>query len=104
MPDESGVGQQGGVMNKCLRITLEGEIPEGFLRLFIQKHARKLELEGTAQMIDGKVRVVVCGNVESVDSFLDVLHKGSSTYTPQDIEVEPFLKDRDYRGVFRVIE
>ena len=91
-------------MNKCLRITLEGEVPEGFLRSFIQKHARELELEGTAQVIDGSVRVVVCGTVERVDDFLDVLHKGSSAYRPQDVEVEPFLKDKDYRGVFRVIE
>ncbi len=93
-------------MNKCLKITFENDMPEGFLRTFIQKHARKLEIEGTAQIIgpEDRVRVIVCGDRDKIDAYLDVLHKGSAAYQPEDIEVEPFLKDKDYRGVFRVIE
>ena len=91
-------------MKKCLKITVGDNVPEGFLRLFVQKHARMLDLEGTAQLFDGKARIIVFGSVDQVDEFLDVLHKGMTTYRPEDIEVEPFRKDKDYRGVFRVIE
>ncbi len=93
-------------MNKCLRITFGGDVPESFLTSFIQKHARKLNLEGMAQQIDseGLVRVVVCGDRNDIDAFLDLLHKGAASFSPENLEVEPFLKDKDYRGAFRVIE
>lgn len=93
-------------MNKCLRITFIADFPEGFLQSFIQKHAKKLQLEGIAQVIGPgkKVRIIACGAKDDVDAFLDILHKGSSACDLENIEVEPFLKDKDYRGVFRVIE
>jgi len=94
-------------MNRCMRITFENKkVPEGYLRSFVQKHARKLGLEGSAQVIgsNGHVRIEVCGSPESIDSFLDVIHKGTTSFRPGDVEVEPFLKEKDYRGVFRVIE
>ncbi len=93
-------------MNKCLRITFVANFPEGFLNTFIQKHAKKLNIEGMVQVIspEKRVRIIACGLKEDVDSFLDVLHKGSPVCELEDIEIEPFLKDKDYRGVFRVIE
>ena len=91
-------------MNQCLRITLKGIVPEGFLHSFVQKHARKLRLEGTAQSVEDDVRIVVYGDRDDVSDFLDFMHKGSTAYKPNDIEIEPFLKVKDYRGVFRVIE
>ena len=93
-------------MNKCLKISFGADIPEGFLRTFVQKYARQCELEGMARVFNAeeKIVVVVCGHKDAVDDFLDILHKGSKGVYLEDIEVEPFLKDRDYRGVFRVIE
>ncbi len=93
-------------MNKCLKITFSGAMPEGFLHNFIQKNAKKLNLEGTAQVVtsENKVRIVVCGDKDEVDQFIDLLHKGSGKVILEDIQIEPFLRDKDYRGVFRVIE
>lgn len=93
-------------MNKCLKITFMADFPEGFLQSFIQKNAKKFEIEGIVQVVGPgkKVRIIACGVKDSVDQFLDVLHKGSSACSLEDIEVEPFLNDKDYRGVFRVIE
>ncbi|MDP3889009.1 MAG: acylphosphatase [bacterium] len=93
-------------MNKCLRITITADFPEGFLYNFVQKSARKCNLEGVAQVVeeDRQVRIIICGSREDVDQFLDLLHKGPSKFVPENIEIEPFLKDKDYRGVFRVIE
>lgn len=92
-------------MMKCLKVTFSGDLPEGFLRDFVLKQARKLSLEGTAQaMPDATMRIMVCGHKNSVDQFLDLLHKGEGKAIPENIEIEPFVKDRDFRGVFRVIE
>ncbi len=93
-------------MKKCLRIMFNAAIPKGFLQEFVLKQARKLDLEGIAQVMqqEEKVRIMVCGLKENVDEFIDLLHKGTSKVILEGIEIEPFLNDRDYRGVFRVIE
>jgi acylphosphatase len=93
-------------MHKCLKITFTANFPEGFLHEFVQKHAKDLGLEGTVQVVsvNQRVRIVVCGDKDKVDAFVDVLHKGTAKYIPVDIEVEGFAKDKNYRGVFRVIE
>jgi acylphosphatase len=94
------------MMNKCLKITFVLDFPDGYLQSFIQKHAKKLGIEGIAQVVSPgkKIRIIACGTKDAVDQFLDILHKGSAQGVPSDMEVEPFLKDKDYRGVFRVIE
>jgi len=93
-------------MYKCLKVTFSANFPEGFLSDFVQKHAKNLNLEGTVQVMsmNNKVRVVVCGPKDDVDQFIDLLHKGTPKYSPEDIEIEAYAKDKDYRGVFRVIE
>ena len=94
-------------MNKCLRITFQGDFPEGFFRGFVQKYAKSLSLEGTFQRInnDGKtVRIIACGAKDAVDEFLDLIYKKTSSLSFDDIEIEPFFKEKDYRGVFRIIE
>jgi acylphosphatase len=93
-------------MNKCLKISFATTYPSGFLQDFVQKHARDLTLEGLAQVLvaEGKTVVLVCGPKEHVDSFVDIIHNGTSHVQLKDILVEPFLKVKDYRGVFRVLE
>jgi len=94
-------------MNKCLRITVQGVLPNGFMRTVVQKYAKKFDLEGTAQRLSGAdqaVKIVVCGRKETVDEFVDALYKGIVKVDVDYIDVEPFFKEKDYRGVFRVIE
>jgi acylphosphatase len=92
-------------MNKCLRIVVFGALNADFLDSFVQKTARQYGLEGTGRFIeDGQALIVVCGEKDKVDEFLDMLHKGAAKWTFDDVEVEPFLRDKDYRGVFRIIE
>ena len=89
---------------KCLRIVITAPVPNNFLQSFVQNHAKRLNLEGTAQEIAGKVkqiRINVCGLGEQLDEFIDALH---SQLDPEDIQIEPFLKDKDFRDVFRIIE
>ncbi|MDR3550517.1 MAG: acylphosphatase [Candidatus Babeliales bacterium] len=93
-------------MNKCLRVIFDAQVPEKGLYEFIQKAAKQFNLEGTVQHVpvDKKIRIIVCGDKDGVDQFIDSLHKGADKVSLDSIEIEPFLKDKDYRGVFRVIE
>jgi len=76
-----------------------------FLHDVVKKNARKYGLEGLVQNIGkDKVKIVVCGELEQVNLFIDILHKEIALNDIALIEIEPFLKDKDYRGVFRVIE
>jgi len=91
-------------MNQCLMITLTVGISKGFLDNFIKKYARGLALEGVAHLISNKnVRMVVCGESDNVDKFIDLLYEKSTKYDLDDIMVESFFKEKDYRGVFRVV-
>lgn len=92
-------------MNKCMNITIEAKFPEGYLQTKIVKYARDNHLEGVGQKSgESSVKILICGTVEALDNFLDLLHKDLAQLELQSFDVVPFLKDRDYRGVFRVIE
>ncbi len=92
-------------MNKCVKIIVTGQLKDGFLAEVVQKHARKLSIEGTANLVPpNKAKIIACGTKEDVDNFVDVIHKESSRFPIDEIEVEPFLKDKDYRSAFRIIE
>jgi acylphosphatase len=79
--------------------------PEGFLRDFVQKNARDLAIEGTVQVADSNnVTIIACGEKNNIDLFLDIIHQGISLHVPENVMVEPFLKEKDYRGIFRILE
>ena len=90
-------------MHKCVRIILKASCDHDLVYEFVQKHAQKMQLEGVVNAMDGSIVVVVCGPKKQVDDFLDHLHKENKQCSFDEIQVEPFLKDKDYRGVFRVI-
>lgn len=93
-------------MNKCVKIAfmIKGTAQSAYA--FIQKEARKYNLEGLVQIDDDNAQgnIVACGEKQSVDDFVDLLHKGVKGCELEEIQIEPFLKDKDYRGVFRIIE
>ncbi|HLJ31381.1 MAG TPA: acylphosphatase [Candidatus Babeliales bacterium] len=92
-------------MKKCLKITLRAKTAGGGLRDAVQAAARKLDLEGTVQLTDpNELIIIACGLKEKIDDFLDAVHEGFGTYVPEDVHVEPFLKEKDYRGIFRILE
>lgn len=92
-------------MKKCLKIIFTSQETENFLHDFVQNNARKLEVEGTVQIVEpNQVIVIACGSKEKVDDFLDILCEGYDSFVPEDVQVEPFLKEKDYRGIFRILE
>lgn len=91
-------------MNKCLKINLVIKNGQGLLESFIQKNAKKCKVEGVAFIAENQIKITACGTAENLDEFVDSLYKGHQDVKPSLIEVEPFLKDKDYRGIFRIIE
>lgn len=92
-------------INQCLKISFSGSIPDDFLETYIQKNARKLHIEGTVQIVSAtQINIVACGSKDHVDQFLDVLHKSVMQLKAHNIIAEPFLKAKDYRGAFRIIQ
>jgi len=92
-------------MKKCLKITFTLKRSDTFLYEFIQRHARDLEIEGNIQFLSpDQCTIVACGTKENIDTFLDFVHEGIGSHVPENVYVEPFLKDKDYRGTFRVLE
>jgi len=92
-------------MKKCVKILITMPIDQQFITDVVQGYARKLSLEGVAHIAQpDSIKIVVVGVKESIDQYIDLLHKESAHYKNSSLEVEPFIKDRDYRSVFRVID
>jgi len=91
-------------MNQCVKITLVVKASRDLLCNVIKKNAERLAIEGigNAEGPD-KIKIVAHGPHDAIDEFIDVLYVGYKGARPTIVEVEPFLKSRDYRGVFRVI-
>ena len=91
-------------MNQCVRITLVVKASRDLLKNLIQKNAQRLAIEGLGN-IEGPdtIKIVANGANNAIDEFIDSLYSGYRGERPSIIEVEPFVKDRDYRGIFRVI-
>ena len=94
-------------MVQCLRIFFSIVLPKKLLHN-IQKKAKDLKLEGTVQTSyheeRADLRIVVCGSKQAIDDFIDYLHVEISEQAILPLEIEPFIKDKDFRGVFRIIE
>jgi len=90
---------------QCLRIIIIVEKMDDLLFDFIQKNAQQNKIEGVVQAMGAdKIRIAACGTKQNMEDFMDALHKGGPKVPDMsDFELEPFLKDKDFRGVFRVI-
>lgn len=91
-------------MKQCLKITVSGTVQGTGYREFAKKVAMKLLIEGTAQnQEDGTVIIYACGDSNNLDTFIDELYKGPKKAHVKNINVEPLIAEKSFRGVFRVI-
>jgi acylphosphatase len=91
-------------MNQCVKITLGVKASEELLKNLVQKSAERLSIEGVGSVENAHtIKIVAHGSNHSIDTFIDELYAGYKGARPTVIEVEPFAKEKDYRGVFRVI-
>ncbi|MGB8468179.1 MAG: acylphosphatase [Candidatus Babeliales bacterium] len=93
-------------MSQCLHITFLVK-NKNFLQDVVQKKARQLGIEGVVQGLnapESQVKMIACGTRDALDQLVDALHQGVGKNHISDMAIEPTLKERDFRGVFRVIE
>ena len=94
-------------MAKCVRITVL--VKKGYTKLQsnIQTHAKVSHIEGSlyqdSSSTKENIKIIACGQSNDIDIFLDEVHKEIGSCIDALIEVEPYNKDKDYRGVFRII-
>lgn len=91
-------------MKRCVKITVSGKVQNVSYRAFAQKKAQVLGIEGTVQNAEnGCVVIYGCGPSEQLDTFIDHLYEGTPDTQIKELTVEPFINEKDFRGVFRII-
>ena len=91
-------------MRQSVKIIVKGKVQGVSYREFVQKQAKKIGIEGTAQNSpDGNVIIYAAASSDDLDSFIDFLYKGTSKSKVEDIIVEPLVGGRDFRRIFRII-
>ena len=91
-------------MNRCIKLTFAVKRASDKLLQTLQSQAQENNLEGFGMAsAPESVKIIVCGKGTDVDAFLDTVDELIVKHGGQDIAIDPFLKDKDYRGVFRII-
>ncbi len=92
------------IMSQCLRIVIVIEGDKSCVDQYLQNQAQKLHIEGIMQpLTDTTFRIVICGVKDAIETFLDNLQSNYCGGGVKNVECEPFFKEKDYRGVFRII-
>ena len=91
-------------MKQCIKIVITGHVQSPAYKEVIQKQAQKLRIEGTLQdHDDADILIFACGQSDSLDELIDHIYKGTNDIKIRDVIIEPFINEKNYRGVFRVI-
>ena len=92
-------------MKQCVIITIQGKVQGVGYRKYAQKYAQQFSIEGIVQNCEDKNKVIIkaCGQSADLDSFIDLLYKGTPTSRVDEILVEPLLQEKNFREVFRII-
>ena len=101
-------------MRKCVKIVLTDFVEhcdsvENLYKM-LKKNLSFDNVEGVVQPFsEDEVHLVVYGPKARVDDLVDaleeaVIREGATAKHMMGFSVEPFLKDEDYRGVFRFVQ
>ena len=90
-------------MRKCLMIKVTGTFQANTYKAYIQKHANSLGIEGTIQNDNNGITIYACGLSDKLDRLIDLLYKGTDKSKLKNVVEEPFISEKDFRGVFRII-
>ena len=90
-------------MRKCLIITVHGSVQTVAQKNTIQKHAQTLFIEGTLQSQEDGVIIHACGISDNLDKFIDTIYGVIDKSKIKNVEAEPFISEKGYRGAFRII-
>ena len=90
-------------MKKAVRLVIIGTVQGVFFRNFIKEQADKLGIRGFVRNLDdGNVEVIAEGNMQDVESLVEICRKGPKFANIRELKVE----EKKYSGEikdFRVI-
>jgi hypothetical protein len=92
-------------MNKCVKIVIKAQGADLLrIREISERASREYLIEGTLYLYTPySAELIIAGSKERVDSFIDAIYGAVHDASRCDIVIEPGSKERDYRGVLRVI-
>jgi len=92
-------------MYKCvkLQVICSKNYPQELIP-FVEQAAKKSAIEGSLVVKAPQlIEILAAGTKQSVDAFIEQVESSVGQYSDVELEIEPAFKERDYRGVFRVI-
>lgn len=76
-------------MAECLKCYVAGRVQGVFFRASAREQAQRLGVSGYAKNLrDGRVEVLMCGEVEATEAFRDWLKRGPPQAVVTDLECE----------------
>ena len=96
-------------MKRSIKITVVGDVKDSSYKQFTQQQAKDLAIEGIVQDQndageESGIIIYAHGPADNIEKFIDLLYKGPKDHTVEDVYAEPIVKEKDYRGVFRIID
>lgn len=97
-------------MRKCIKMIVTDYHDIDAFYKAVKKYADFAQVEGVAEPLsEEELQIVVYGPKESVDDFVCAVEDAVITVAEESSQgsglmVEPFIKEEDYRGVFRFIK
>jgi acylphosphatase len=91
-------------MRKGVKISIRGTFDHNIFDEFILQRASKLGIQGSLQVFDNNnLLVYAVGETESVEFLIDDIYGDASGANVEELNVKPLDEDKDFRGIFRVI-
>ena len=91
-------------MRKGVKIFITGKFNHKIFDEFVLKLASQLGIQGSLQVFDNNTLVVYAiGEMENIEFLIDDIYGEASGASIEELSVKPLDEDRDFRGIFRVI-
>lgn len=91
-------------MKQSLKIKIIGKFDKDSYIKYMQNTAKNIGVEGTIQAINDHGIIIHAASLpDKLDIFIDYIYKNETKVKIEDVLVEPFVLEKDYRGVFRII-
>jgi acylphosphatase len=76
--------------NKCVKITVTGEVQGVFFRKYAKITAGNLDIKGIVEnQLDDTVYIEACGEEKNLEKFIEWCHKGPDKAKVDSVEVLP---------------
>lgn len=86
-------------MNKCLQIIVQGRVQGVYFRVYTQKRATKLKLQGYVRNLsNGDVEIIACGDEAALRKLVVWCHRGPLLAKVSNVIVADCSDSTDFSG------